>query len=121
MKRAAALLTSAIAMTGCAQRDLHFSKTMGGQAVMMGCLNPGSTPESYVLTDYKTGQPTPVTGHGQLGSHASNHAVKLIGVYRTETGWEGLRVIRIEHIAASCKTPFPADIPGHAAQRVEGN
>ena len=84
---------------------------------MMGCLNPGPTPHSYVLNDYYTGQPTPVTGGGKINLYASNHAVKLIGIYQTEAGWEGLRVLRIEQVAGSCETPFPARLPGWAAER----
>lgn len=82
---------------------------------MMGCLNPGAAPGTYVLTDYKTGQKVPVAGHGDLKLHASNHAVKLVGSYRNEA--EGLRVVRIDDIAVNCKTPFPANLPQSAAQR----
>lgn len=122
MKQAAVVLIfAALTTTGCFRRDVHPSRTLSGQTLIMGCLNPGGSPDSYVLTDYRTGKPTPVTGHGDLRLHSSNHAVKLIGFYKTETGWEGLRVVRIEHIAAACKTPFPADLPGRAAQHVEGN
>jgi hypothetical protein len=112
------LLTMAFAASSCATRDLHYSKTLSKQTVMMGCLNPGPAPDSYVLTDYKTGKPVQVTGHGQLPLHASNHAVKLVGIYQAETGWEGLRVISLDHIANSCSTPFPANLPGRAAQHV---
>jgi len=81
--------------------EIPGAKTLVGESVREGCLNETNNGE-YVLADRRTGSLMRVTGNPDLALHAGNHAVRLIGM----VGNEGMRAIRIDHLAVSCKAPI---------------
>jgi hypothetical protein len=72
------------------------------ETTLTGCLNKGSSPGQYVLTDQKTGDATPVTGTSDLEQHSANHTVKLTGSRTTEGGRPVFTATKLEHISATC-------------------
>ena len=74
---------------------------------MVGCLSAGPTPGSYVLADAKTGAKTTVVGAAEMIQHSANHAVRITGMVATESGGAGFKAIRVDHIASTCRAPFP--------------
>ena len=73
---------------------------------MVGCLNRGAGPDEFVLTERGGSSKTTVVGHPRLAMHANNHAVKIVGILERESHGNGLKAIKIDHIAGSCAVPF---------------
>jgi hypothetical protein len=93
--------------SGCVRHvQLPTARSLSGETTLVGCLNTGTAPNWFVLSDSRTGQPTNVMGNAELAMHSGNHAVRLIGLLGTEVGG-ALKVVKVEHIATSCKAPFP--------------
>jgi hypothetical protein len=94
-------------MTGCAPRELAPEQSLSGQTSLLGCLQPGAGPAEFILTERDGATRVTLVGHPDLAEHAGgNHAVRVIGMLNRETNAEAMKVIRVEHLAASCKTPF---------------
>jgi hypothetical protein len=106
MNRVPILAAVCILLSNCAARQLDPRKSLSGQTTMVGCLNPGTAPGEFVLSERGGGGKTVVTGHPRLASLSGNHAVRIIGVLERETAGQGLKAIKIDQIAGSCFVPF---------------
>lgn len=100
-------LSSALLLAGvlCAQEPSKATAKDVQETTLTGCLNKGSGPAQYVLTDQSTGNKTPVTGTSDLEQHAANHTVKLTGTNTTENGRSVFTATKVEHISATCTSP----------------
>jgi hypothetical protein len=105
-RRTAAALGLTLFLCGCAPRQFVLPESLSGQTTIVGCLTAGSAPGEFVLTERSGATKTIVTGHPRLAMHADNHAVKIIGIYERESKGQGLKAIKIDHIAGSCFIPF---------------
>ena len=72
----------------------------GDSTTLTGCLSKGDVPNTYVLTDEKTGMKTQVTGTADLEKHSANHKVTLTG---TRGSSNAFTTTKIQHIAATCQ------------------
>ena len=98
------LLLASILVAQQATKDSSNTKTQR-ETTVTGCLNKGSGPAQYVLTDQNTGNKTPVTGTTDLEQHAANHTVKLTGNTTIENGRAMFTATKVEHISATCSAP----------------
>jgi hypothetical protein len=104
MKLANLLLIAAISGgLMAAPQETKAPGKMGKEITMTGCLSKGTTGDTYVLTNEKTGKTTTVTGPADLEKHSANNKVKLTGTSSTEGGKQVLNVTKIDHIAATCE------------------
>ena len=101
--RIAVALLLVIGGTGCVMN--HQLVPFTGQTTLLGCLGPGDTPDSYILSDYHTGAKRTLVGNPDLQLHALNHTVRVVGFQGTEAGIANFKVIEVDHIASWCHTP----------------
>jgi hypothetical protein len=106
VKRISTLVATSILLSGCAARQLDPRKSLSGQTTMVGCLNPGSAPGEFVLSERRDGGKTVVRGHPRLALLADNHAVRIVGMLDRELTGQGLKAIKVDQIAGSCSVPF---------------